>query len=431
MLGAAAAEDDGHPDLAAARRSSRPTLVASGPRRRARSDGVERGPQVGDQVGGVLDAAGEPDEPGRRRRPRPTAPAGRRCCARRRSWSPPSRAGSRRRNRPRPPRRRARPRPPRSGRSICRASRARSDGSSGRHGQRTPLHRRVLREQVGHGARRSGRLPGQPQVQRAHRPVRQPRLERAGSAPVESPPGREPRAQPASSARAHVPEQQVAVPGQRLGVAGTTERRRPASSGRWPSGVAVVLSTASSAPAARSSRGRPRRCRRRRAAGCSASPAAPAGRRPGRRGRRARRSPSSARSRPAGRSGRAPRAASPGSRSSRRTAARRGRRPTCRPAATARDRGHAGGERQARRRRRARRRAVSNGAQRRVVRCGRSRRRRPAPGGRSPRWYGAANTGEGRSGAPGTAGGSRPAVHRRGCRSPSVTAVTPAWPRGS
>ena len=135
------------------------------------------------------------------------------------------------------PRRPGRRRPPRSGRSICRAASA-NDGSPARHGQRTPVTGRGAGQQLGDRGR-VRRLPGQPQVQRAHRAVPEPRLERArGVAGVVAPAlGAGRRA--SSSVGAHVAQEQVAVPGERLGVAADREIRaeRPAGAGRaaWPS----------------------------------------------------------------------------------------------------------------------------------------------------------------------------------------------------
>ena len=103
--------------------------LADGPRcarpAAAQREAGEGRRQVRDQVGGVLDAAGQPDEARARPRPRPTARGGRSCCAR-----PPKLVAavhSRRRRRaaaPRPPRRRSSADTTPLGRSICRGASA-------------------------------------------------------------------------------------------------------------------------------------------------------------------------------------------------------------------------------------------------------------------------------------------------------------------
>ena len=291
MLGAAAAEDDGDPGLARPGHIGDLLMPASSRVRPPAAVEASAGREVGDEVGGVLDAAGEPHEARRRRRPRPTGPAGRRAVHA-------AEAGRRRHSRLREQpahrrpvgaaRRDARRRP----QHLPRGERERR--VPGRHGQRTPSPP---------GGRPAPRRP-------------RPRSPPAG-----------PAAGPACSSTG-APSHASNGPGVlpvlfRHAAAGRTGRRRsvltcpssrslcpvsalvslptvrsaPSSSGRCPSGVAVVLSTATTAPAARVRPARRRRCRRRRAAGCSASPAAPAGRRPGRRGRRPPRSPASARTR--------------------------------------------------------------------------------------------------------------------------------------
>ena len=85
------------------------------------------------------------------------------------------------------------------------------------------------REQL-HDRRGVGRLAGQPQVQGAHRPVPEPGLERPRGAAGAVAEALQPGVQ-AVVGHAHVPEEQVAVAGQRLGVAADrhvgAQRERP------------------------------------------------------------------------------------------------------------------------------------------------------------------------------------------------------------
>ena len=88
------------------------------------------------------------------------------------------------------------------------------------------------------GARRASPASGARATPRTAR-------DRAGRrAPARAAPRRAPASRTATTPSTH-----VAVPGERLRRAGMTDSPRPRSSGRWRSGVASVLSTATSAPA--------------------------------------------------------------------------------------------------------------------------------------------------------------------------------------
>ena len=131
---------------------TRPDRVARGCDSRQRSgDGVQRGQDVGDQIGGVLDAAGEPDQtrPGRRR---PTARAGRPWCAGRRTRSPRSPAGTPAGTAP-PPSAEASVNVTTPGmRRICLAPPHRTDRGS-RPGQRTACTAGCRAQRLGHRGR--------------------------------------------------------------------------------------------------------------------------------------------------------------------------------------------------------------------------------------------------------------------------------------
>ena len=197
---------------------------------------------------GVLDAAGEPDE-ARRRCRRPTGPAGRRWCAGRRTRWPRRPGGDAVRNAP------TRSAVPRSNvttpgiRRIC-ADATAYDGSAGRPGHRTDGDVRVRRQQRRRPRRRSRSAgpaagPGWPVTG-----ARARRRTRPGSPPVASRQAAQPRRAAPGRPGGHVPEQQVGVAGQRLGAGGHARGRRRGRADAGPSGVAVVLSTATSAPAA-------------------------------------------------------------------------------------------------------------------------------------------------------------------------------------
>ena len=279
-------------------------------------------------------------------------------------------------------------------------------------GQPRPAHRRsrrVAREQRRRRAAALARLPGQPQVQGGQRPVRQPGVERAGDRRRSA----SRQAVTASSSSASTGSRRSRAAG-RSGRSAPWCRRRPtrsapSSSGRCPSGVAVVLSTATSAPAACAAAASGGDVARRPGPGWPASPAAPAARR--RTTGTARRS-APAIDRDAELGQRAPRRTR-GRCSSRRPAAPRCRRGAARASSSAGDRRLAAGEGEAVAALQLADRRLQQppgGVVRPAVAVGAGRR--PVAGSR---WYGAANTGPGRNGWPGHRLG-QPGVHARGCR---------------
>ena len=184
----------------------------------------------------------------RARRRRPTAAGGRRSCARRRSWWPTATSREAARNRLTRPRRERERRPRRSTGASAVAATAWA-GSSGRHGQRTPLTAGVRR-----AAPRRARRRWRPAGRAAGRACPAPRC--ASHASIGPGRGAAAGAQPRAAGRPARRRRALTWPSRRRRgpasalVSLATVRSAPSASGRWPSGVAVVLSTATSAPAA-------------------------------------------------------------------------------------------------------------------------------------------------------------------------------------
>ena len=228
--------------------------------------------QVGDQVGGVLDAARQPDESGRR----VVAPL-----------RPPVRGGvqpaercrgedqARRRQEPGHPLRADRGRTRRCRESGASAGRRpRYDGSPASPGQRTPSTSERSPQQRGDRGRvgcSAGPAAG-PAWPATGAPARRRTL--PGTAAGVRPPRPQP-AEQLRGVRRHVTEQQVGMPGQRLGAGGDhqvgAELQRAADRAASPS-----CCRPRPAPRRPGRRRRRRRCRRRRGRGWPGSPAAPA-----------------------------------------------------------------------------------------------------------------------------------------------------------
>ena len=254
VFGAAPAEDDGDcGSFAALLTVGDPTgRAATAPALESRPHAAsvrQRGRDVGDEVGGVLDAAGEPDQ-ARAARRRPTGPAGRPWCAgRRRRW--PATTSVDALEEPRH----------RVGRAELERDHARDRGASAARRPRRTDRRagRASAPTVRPGGRPAaaatrGRvrgLPGQPQVQRGQRAVREPGVEvardaagRVAPGPQRGPaaPGRgSPRSRAAGLSGRSAPWCRWPPPGRRRGRAGAGRagwrwccRPRPARRPRAP-----------------------------------------------------------------------------------------------------------------------------------------------------------------------------------------------------